>query len=376
MALEPDILDEIGGDRRPILEVPRPLSDRIAFIALAGLSVLTAPLVLLAGLYIIGGDFVPLLRPVPVLLLGATLLATLAHARNWVALATHPVFEVGKDGLCLRSGRGARGLHLDWGEVSHCHWSHFEPGVLNIQSSGHPGQSNVSVPTRHFYRVPEPHRAGVEKAIRAMGKWAERESDSAPVTTSPPVVEPAPVKVDATDEFAGPSVPLVAIERPWWKAILGVFWFLMFFSYAGFFIWSIIHSPGNAANRQGTDWLFWLDAVLIGVAVVAVPQTILSWVRLPEFSVGKEGIRLPFVSHDGRSPSRGLRRAGLLFWDEVSYCRWSLYDPGILQIQVSSLPNRWGHRQPATRLSYRVPEPYRQDVERAIRSCGKWADPA
>jgi hypothetical protein len=161
------------GRQNALLEIPRPLSDRIVFMAAALFSALTAPLALLVGLYVAGGQSQPFLRPAPVILLGVTLFVTVANTRHLLALAQRPVFEIGKNRLCLRSGRDAHGLHLDWDEISYCHWSHFEPGLLNIQASGHPGQSNQSVPRRHFYHIPEPHRAGVEKAIRAMSKWAE-----------------------------------------------------------------------------------------------------------------------------------------------------------------------------------------------------------
>jgi hypothetical protein len=58
--------------------------------------------------------------------------------------------------------------------VSHCHWSYDVPGILHIQAKA--DRSNVALPPARFYyryRVPAPYMASVEKAIRAMGKWAE-----------------------------------------------------------------------------------------------------------------------------------------------------------------------------------------------------------
>ena len=37
MGLKPDVIDEIGGTSRPLLEVPVPLSDRVANVVRASL---------------------------------------------------------------------------------------------------------------------------------------------------------------------------------------------------------------------------------------------------------------------------------------------------------------------------------------------------
>jgi hypothetical protein len=58
----------------------------------------------------------------------------------------------------------------------------------------------------------------------------------------------------------------------------------------------------------------------------------------------------------------------------VSYCRWSRYEKGLLQIQVRGTRSRNQLGLPPSRLSYRVAEPYREIVEKAIRSVGKWSE--
>jgi hypothetical protein len=99
------------------------------------------------------------------------------------AFAWYPEFAVRKDGIRLpvarRPIRTSFGSFRDlglyrWEEVAFCDWSHSQPGVLNVQlkSTRSLGKSLDDPPTRLFYRVPERHRADVEKAIRGRGKWA------------------------------------------------------------------------------------------------------------------------------------------------------------------------------------------------------------
>ena len=129
---------------------------------------------MMVGLFLYFGLIEAFFLPLPALILCIMLLVSLASLRHCLALASRPQFVIGKDGLRLRVGRDARGLHYEWKEVSYCHWSHFEPGVLNIQVGANPAWSRVSLPpTRLEYRVPEPYRPSVERAIRAMGKWAD-----------------------------------------------------------------------------------------------------------------------------------------------------------------------------------------------------------
>jgi hypothetical protein len=60
-----------------------------------------------------------------------------------------------------------------WNEVTFCRWSRFEPGLLQVQVTSTRSHQLDLAPMRLFYRVPPPYRSSVEKAIRAMGKWAE-----------------------------------------------------------------------------------------------------------------------------------------------------------------------------------------------------------
>ena len=62
-----------------------------------------------------------------------------------------------------------------WDEVSYGHWSHHQPGELNVQikRTRSPDNAAEESPSRIFYSVPKQSRAGVEKAFRAHGKWAE-----------------------------------------------------------------------------------------------------------------------------------------------------------------------------------------------------------
>jgi hypothetical protein len=170
MDLTPDAIDEIGGRPRPQVEIPLPLSDKVAMVVIAACFVGTVPMLIGVAFYIDPNP--PLLRPWPVLILGVVLLTTLASARRCLTLASRPVLAIEKDGLRMRSGRSE--LHFDWDEVVYCRWSQFGAGILNIQTRGHPTSPAARAPrTRHFYRVPEPCRPAVEAAIRAMGKWAD-----------------------------------------------------------------------------------------------------------------------------------------------------------------------------------------------------------
>ena len=212
MGLKPDEIDEIDETSRPLVEVPIPLSDRVAWVVLGVFWAGTVPMMVGLSLYI--GSIELLFWWPPALILCIWLLVSLVEVRHCLALASRPQFVIGKDGLRLRVGRDARGLHYEWEEVSYCHWSHFEPGVLNIQVGANPAWSRVSwPPTRLFYRVPEAYRSRVEKAIRAMGKWREGDSDPVPDQAASRANDSTKVKAAAIDEIDGPPVPLVEIPR-------------------------------------------------------------------------------------------------------------------------------------------------------------------
>jgi hypothetical protein len=66
------------------------------------------------------------------------------------------------------SGYGSRGFYA-WSEVGYCRWLPSRPGVLAI----HLNAAGPVPPMIDLYRVPVRHRAGVESAIRACGKWSD-----------------------------------------------------------------------------------------------------------------------------------------------------------------------------------------------------------
>jgi hypothetical protein len=244
--------------------------------------------------------------------------------------------------------------------VSYCHWSHFEPGVLNIQVKGNAACQEIASPAaRLFRRIPEPYRQRVEKAIRDLGKWAEGEPESAsaasPARKSEGVLSPA-----AIDELEGDSVPLVAIPYARRRIVEGFIPLLSMLVYALLLPLSFI------------GWMF-----LLLFSSLLLIQLGLALTRLigPEFAIEKGGIRLPFSRRASGSWSWRQRGLGWYGWNEVSYCRWSRYSPGTLFIQVMAARSwRQAVDQPPARLEYRVAEPYRQAVEQAIRAMGKWSD--
>ena len=236
MGLKADAIDEIGETSRPLVEVPLPLSDRVAWVLAGVFSAGMVPMMVGVCLYV-GGSIEPLFWPPLALFLCIVLLGSLVQLRRCLALASRPQFEIGKDGLRLRVGEDAHGLHYEWKEVSYCHWSHFEPGVLNIQVGANPAWSRVSLPpTRLFHRVPEAYRSRVERAIRAMGKWREGDSDPVPDQAVSRANDSTKVKAAAIDEIDGPPVPLVEIPRSRWKIIASLLPSLLFFAYVGLFV--------------------------------------------------------------------------------------------------------------------------------------------
>ena len=258
------------------------------------------------------------------------------EVRHCLVLASRPEFAIGKEGYGFEVRDDMPELHYGWEEVSYCHWSHYEPGVLNIQVGDNPAWSLVPWPsTRDFYRVPEAYRSRVEKAIRAMGKWREGDSDPVPDQAASRANDSTKVKAAAIDEIDGPPVPLVEIPRPRWKIVASLLPALLFFAYVGLFVWANLHLDGAGAACHGSARL-WFIAVFIGIAAIVVPLTLLAWARRPEFAVGKDGIRLPVERRPEWSSLWSLRDLGLFAWEEVSFCRWSRYEPGLLKIQVKA----------------------------------------
>ena len=364
MNLQRDIIDEIDGTSRWLVEVPIPGSHRRAYIMFAVFSLGSVPALVGVLLYITGSIEALieslLLLPIITLLLGVQLLVSLKGFRDFLVLASRPDFAVGKDGLLLSEGRSQS--HYDREEVWYCHWSHYEPGVLNIQVGGSPALPGVSLgPTRLFRHIPEAYQAEVEKAIRAMGKWAEGESDWALVQEPSRGDDSSGLKMAAIDEFDGTQVALVEVPYSRWKLVASFFPALLWICWGWICLGATMFGPVGPI-------FFGCGCMAVVVAVSA-----LSRANRPEFAVFKEGIWLPFDrSFTWSSPSRIGH--GLFAWDKVSYCRWSRYTPGILEIQVTSTPSRNKFRLPPTRLEYRVSEEYRPSVETAIRAMGKWAE--
>jgi hypothetical protein len=375
MGLTPDAIDEVGGRSRPLVEIPLPLSDKVAMMVIAACFVGTVPMIIGIAFYIDPKFYIdpntPLLRPWPVLILGIVLLATLASARRCLTLASRPVLAIEKDGLRMRSGRSE--LHFDWDEVNYCRWSQFGAGILNIQTQGHPESPAAWAPrTRHFYRVPKPYRPAVETAIRALGNWADGDPGPAPDRSAPRADAPAEAKAAAVDRDDGTPVPTIEIPRRRWRIVASILGASLAYAWIGLYVWANLHAGGAQAARRPPAPL-WFDVLLIGFFALIMPPAILAWAKLPEFAVRKDGLRLPYGRH--RDPFQFPPwDYGLIAWDDVGYCRWSRFEPGVLQVQARATRTVSGLEVPQARLTYRVPEPHRPAVETAIRAMGKWAD--
>jgi hypothetical protein len=137
-----------------------------------------------------------------------------------------------------------------------------------------------------------------------------------------------------------------------------------------------VGAAGDWANRIALLWPIAL--MLVGL----IPEVIMM-ARGPEFAVLKDGIKVPF---NRLSPKRSIwdrRGYGFYSWSEVSYCRWSPYNPGVLSIHLQAAAHHVpvigadpdAHvKVPPMIYFYRVPERHRAAVESGIRACGKWVD--
>jgi hypothetical protein len=140
--------------------------------------------------------------------------------------------------------------------------------------------------------------------------------------------------------------------------------------------------PGSI-DPQLLDWA-WIALALTILPVCAFAARALS--RAPEFGVFQEGIKLTFPRIPPGRSAFDPWACGWFSWDEVTDCRWSPYEPGVLSVHVPAVvhqfPGRFGLGAPSCRRDtlppsihfYRVPEPHRAEVEAAIRARGKWAD--
>jgi hypothetical protein len=326
--LKADLFDEIDGSPGPFIEVPPPLPDMLGRILVA--TILSFALLLPVWILLDLGLNEPWLRHVPKLIHGLQILISLIIVRQGLELARRPRLIVGKQGLRLRLGTDPYGLEFDWDEISYCHWSHYQPGILNIQIHGCRAWTMSPLPpTRFFVRVVEPYRARVEKAVRAIGKWADDLTEST-IVAVPPAPDITLVTQASIDEIDAGAVPLVEIPRPRWKLILGVLGALTLVAYVLLLLSSILHPAG-----AGSGWLLF-DALGIVALAALLGFAIPYWARSPEFSVSKQGIRLPFARRRVNAPPFVRVDLGLFAWDEVSFCRWSRFEPGSLQVQVKA----------------------------------------
>jgi hypothetical protein len=177
MEMEPDEMDETCGLSPLLVEVPlspaekraRRSIDRQLFAM-----IMFGTIVIVACLALRFEAIEPLLRHWTgfcFIALPLGLIVIVIHLR-FLAWSHRFALEIGKSGISLRDAQRER--FFEWSDVSYCHWLPHDPGVLSIQVSPDPTWSGLGLPPTQFYsRVPEPYRAGVEKAIRGLGKWAD-----------------------------------------------------------------------------------------------------------------------------------------------------------------------------------------------------------
>jgi hypothetical protein len=282
--------------------------------------------------------------------------------RHCLVQASRPDFAVGKDGLLLREGRVQN--HYVWDDVRYCNWSHYEPGVLNIQVGAHLAWSGVSAPpTRLFHPIPVAYQAQVEKTIRTMGKWAGGESDGDLVPAASWGSDWSELNSTILNPFDGTQQALVEIPYPRRKLVDSLFPALLSSCFGAICRLEGVPMPAR---------LFF--PILFGSMAVVIVASTLYGASFPAFAVFKEGIWLRFSRSSTWSFPSKLDPGGLFPWDEVSYCRWSRYALGMLIIQSTGRQTPNKPRLPPTRLEYRVSEEYRPSVETAIRAMGKWAE--
>ena len=223
-----------------------------------------------------------LLLPGFAVTMGIVLVISLMAFRYCLVLAGRPDFAVGKDGLLLREGRIQD--HYDWEDVQYCHWSHYEPGVLNIQVGAHVAWSGVpSPPSRLFRPIPEVYQAQVEEAIRTMGKWVEGETDWALAPAVSWGNDSGGLRADVIDEFDGTQLALVEIPGSRGKLVASFFPALVWFCWG----MTMIGPQAPIAHR-------WFGPVFFGGMAVALAASALSRASRPELAVFEEGISLPF----------------------------------------------------------------------------------
>ncbi len=176
------------------------------------------------------------------------------------------------------------------------------------------------------------------------------------------------------DDFhAEPDVSVV-IHRPVWKVIASFAVALAVTAVPGWLVWNDLDRAQPEGFLTRATGLASDVAILAAVAVFTLLMaTAFAW--YPEFAVRKDGIRLPVARRPLKSSFWNLPDLGLYLWEEVVFCDWSHYQPGVLNVQVKSTRSLGkGLDDPPTRLFYRVPERHRAEVEKAIRARGKWIE--
>jgi hypothetical protein len=174
-------LDELGVRPEPIVAIPLRWSRLLLIIA-------PIPGLIIIGCVALFPPSNPFWAFFVLPSLASIMLAALIRVRA-------PEFAVFREGIKVPFNRLApkRSFWDPWGygfyswsEVSHVRSSPYQPGVLSIHLHatphqlpplfvlGAPAGSTMQVlPRICFYRVPGRHRAEVEAAIRAYGKWVD-----------------------------------------------------------------------------------------------------------------------------------------------------------------------------------------------------------
>jgi hypothetical protein len=186
-------------------------------------------------------------------------------------------------------------------------------------------------------------------------------------------------RLSDTDEPGAKPQVLVAIPYSRAAVVLGVAAVVL---PASFLVaraaWSL--RPGGIGPGPADPTRVFL---LLAIVAVGALLSVIGF-RAPAFAVLKDGLKLPI---NRIAPGRSLRdpwARGFYSWDELSYCRWSPYQPGVLSVHLDAAvhqtpvvfgpASRGQMTVPPTIYFYRVPARHRAAVEAAIRSCGKWAD--
>ncbi len=176
------------------------------------------------------------------------------------------------------------------------------------------------------------------------------------------------------DDFNAEPGVAVVIRRPVWKVIVSFAAASAVTAVVGGLMWYSLDRARSEGALAGVVDFAINAAMLAAVAVFAFgTATALAW--CPEFAIRKDGIRLPVARRPLKSSFWNLRDLDLYLWEEVVFCDWSHYQPGLLNVQAKSTRSLGkALDDPPTRLFYLVPERHRAEVEKAIRARGKWID--